>query len=49
MTAVISHVYSLSFWLHSDALFCLVATAAMLIAFQINGAKTTAALPSPRC
>jgi hypothetical protein len=36
MTAILSHVYSLSFWLHSDALFCFVACAAMLIAFQIN-------------
>ncbi len=36
MTAIISHVYSLSFWLHSDALFCFIACAAMLVAFQIN-------------
>jgi hypothetical protein len=36
MTAILSHVYSLSFWLHSDALFCFVACAAMLVAFQIN-------------
>jgi hypothetical protein len=40
MTAIISHVYSLSFWLHSDALFCLIATAAMLVAFQINEQKS---------
>src|SRR5205085_7508825 len=28
--------YSLSFWMHSDALFCLISTAAMLLACQIN-------------
>ena len=35
-TATIQHVYSLSFWMHSDAIFCLVATGAMLLACQIN-------------
>ena len=36
LTAIISHVYSLSFWMHSDAMFCLIATAAMVVACQIN-------------
>src|SRR6478672_4285865 len=35
-TAVTSHVYSLSFWAHSDALFCLLALGAMVVACQIN-------------
>jgi hypothetical protein len=35
-TAIIQHVYSLSFWMHSDALFLLISAAAMLLAFQIN-------------
>ena len=30
MAASIQHVYSLSFWMHSDALFCLLSTAVML-------------------
>lgn len=34
--AVIQHVYSLTFWLHSDALFCLFSTGALLLALQIN-------------
>jgi len=36
ITACISHVYSLTFWLHSDALFCLVCAAAVLFALQIG-------------
>src|SRR5690349_21552283 len=36
MTAIISHVYSLSVRWHSAALVCLIACAAMLVAFQIN-------------
>jgi hypothetical protein len=36
LTAIVSHVYTLSFWMHSDALFCLLATAAMVVACQIN-------------
>lgn len=35
VSAIISHVYPLSFWMHSDALFCLVSAAAMLIAHQL--------------
>src|SRR5438034_1147540 len=35
-TAIGSHVYSLSFWAHSDALFCLIALGAMVVACQIN-------------
>jgi hypothetical protein len=40
LTAIISHVYSLSFWMHSDALFCLIATAALVVACQINERKS---------
>lgn len=36
MTAIIGHVYPLSFWMHSDAFFCLIATASMVVACQIN-------------
>jgi hypothetical protein len=36
---MLSHIYSLTFWLHSDALFCLLSTAAVLISFQINEGK----------
>src|SRR5207248_1302997 len=36
LTAIASHVYTLSFWMHSDALFCLLATAGMVVACQIN-------------
>jgi hypothetical protein len=36
LTAIIGHVYTLSFWMHSDALFLLISTAAMVIACQIN-------------
>jgi hypothetical protein len=39
VTAVSSHVYSLSFWAHSDALFCLIALAAMIVACQINESR----------
>jgi hypothetical protein len=39
LCAIISHVYSLSFWMHSDAMFCLLATAAMVVACQINEGK----------
>lgn len=36
LSGIISHVYCLTFWLHSDAFFCLFSTAALLLAFQIN-------------
>jgi hypothetical protein len=36
LSGTISHVYSLTFWLHSDALFCLLSMAALLLAFQIS-------------
>ena len=39
LCSIISHVYSLSFWMHSDALFCLITTAAMVVALQINEGK----------
>jgi hypothetical protein len=39
-TALISHVYTLSFWMHSDALFLVVAIGAMLLAFQINESRS---------
>ncbi|HMB95530.1 MAG TPA: hypothetical protein VKK61_05785, partial [Tepidisphaeraceae bacterium] len=39
LTGFLSHVYSLTFWLHSDALFCLISSAALLLAFQITEGK----------
>ena len=36
LTAGISHVFSLSFWMHAEAVFCLTSTAAILVAFRIN-------------
>lgn len=42
LTGVISHVYSLTFWLHSDALFCLVSSASFLVAFQISEGREQA-------
>jgi hypothetical protein len=39
LTAVLSHVYALTFWLHSDALFCLTSSAVLLLAMQINEGK----------
>jgi hypothetical protein len=36
LTAVISHVYSLTFWLHSDALFTLITAAMVLVSLQIS-------------
>lgn len=42
LTGILSHVYSLTFWLHSDALFCLVSSAAVLVAMQISEGKTSA-------
>jgi len=44
LTAIISHMYSLSFWMHSDALFCLLTTAAMVVACQINERRSHLAL-----
>jgi hypothetical protein len=40
LTAIIAHVYSLSFWMHSDALFCLLTTGAMVLACQINEGRS---------
>src|SRR5438045_1022088 len=40
LTAIIAHVYTLSFWMHSDALFCLLATATMVVACQINEGRS---------
>jgi hypothetical protein len=40
ITAIIQHVYSLTFWMHSDALFCLLASGAMLLACQINEGRS---------
>lgn len=36
LTGILSYVYSLTFWLHSDALFCLTSSASLLLAMQIN-------------
>ena len=41
LTAILSHVYPLTFWLHSDALFCLLTTASVLVAMQISEGKTS--------
>lgn len=35
LTSVLAHVYSLTFWTHSEAFFCVVSTASILIALQI--------------
>lgn len=39
MTATLTYVYQSTFWLISEGLFCLVSTAALLIAFQIRDGK----------
>src|SRR3954469_22307696 len=44
LTAISGHVYTLTFWMHSDAFFCLIATAAMVIACQINERRSHMAL-----
>ncbi|MBC8107222.1 MAG: hypothetical protein H7Z14_11580, partial [Anaerolineae bacterium] len=36
LTALISHVYSLTFWLHSDALFTLITALSLLLSLQIS-------------
>lgn len=41
-TSLLSYVYSLSFWLHSDALFCLLAMGAVLVAMQIREGRRDA-------
>ncbi len=40
LSGLVSHVYSLTFWLHSDAFFCLFSSAALLLAFQISEGRT---------
>ena len=40
LTALLSHVFPLTFWLHSDALFCLLGTASFLLAMQIGEGAT---------
>jgi hypothetical protein len=47
LTAVISHVYSLTFWLHSDALFTLLTAAMVLVALQINERRAWNISPVP--
>ncbi|MGH7176753.1 MAG: ArnT family glycosyltransferase [Tepidisphaeraceae bacterium] len=43
LTALLSHVYSLTFWLHSDALFCLISASAVLLSLQFSeGRRSTA-------
>jgi hypothetical protein len=42
LSGILSHIYSLTFWLHSDALFCLFSTAAVLLAFQLNEGRSQA-------
>jgi hypothetical protein len=41
LTALVSHVYSLTFWLHSDALFCLISSLGLLLAMQISENRST--------
>jgi hypothetical protein len=41
LSAILSHIYLLTIWLHCDSLFCLVSSAALLVAFQISEGKTT--------
>lgn len=36
LSGMLSHVYSLTFWLHSDALFCLLTALSILLALQIG-------------
>ena len=40
LTALLSHVFPLTFWLHSDALFCLLGSASFLLAIQIGEGRT---------
>jgi hypothetical protein len=42
LTALLSHIFPLTFWLHSDAMFCLLGTASFLLAFQIAEGRTQA-------
>lgn len=35
IAALLPHVYSLTFWTHTEAVYCLLATGAMLIALQV--------------
>lgn len=35
LTAILNHVYSLTFWTHSEALYCVFSTASLLIGLQI--------------
>jgi hypothetical protein len=42
LTALLSHVFPLTFWLHSDALFCLLGTASFLLALQISEGRAEA-------
>ena len=41
MTALVSHVFPLTFWLHSDALFCVISAASFLIALQIGEGRAS--------
>ena len=36
LSGILSYVYELTFWLHSDALFCLTSAASVLLALQIS-------------
>jgi hypothetical protein len=39
--ALVTHLYCLTFWLHSDALFCLLGAGAVLVAMQINEGRSS--------
>ena len=46
VTGILSHVYHRTFMLHSEALFCVIATAALLLALQVNeGRRATWRIP----
>lgn len=40
LTAILNHVYSLTFWTHTEALYCLIATGATLVAMQLAEGKS---------
>ncbi len=41
VAGMLSHAYSLTFWLHSDAAFCLATAASLLLAIQISEGRHT--------
>jgi hypothetical protein len=39
LSALLAPVFQLTYWLHSEAMFCFLSAAALLVAFQINEGK----------